>query len=434
MLSREENELLTRVGPDTAMGRLMRRYWVPAVLSSELEAGGDPKRVRLLGEDLVAFRDTEGRVGLVDEACPHRGASLALARAEGCGLRCLYHGWLIGTDGRILETPPEPEELGFKERVRALAYPTNEAGGVVWAYLGPTDAQPPLPIFEFATVPPEHVHIMKASLACNWAQVLEGILDSAHSNYLHSNVIKPAKRSGSALDADLNINRPSNDGKPRLEVRNTEYGFRYAAIRKPLQHADKFAYVRTSLFMAPFWGMVPSATGWGNVQAMVPIDDDRTAFYHFKYCLDAPISPEERTRHEAWAGMRMGLDIDPATFRPRASRDNTWLQDRTLMQRGESWSGLPGVAVEDFAVEESMGPVYDRTKEHLGTSDVAVIRMRRVMIDAARALAENGTPPPGLRQPVAMDYSRLRAEEAMVPLGQSWESVMTCEDEARIDA
>jgi phthalate 4,5-dioxygenase oxygenase subunit len=432
MLSREENELLTRVGPHTAMGRLMRRYWVPALLSTELDPGGDPKRVRLLGEDLVAFRDAEGRVGLVDESCPHRGASLALARAEGCGLRCLYHGWLIAADGRIHETPPEPEELGFKERIGALAYPARESGGVIWAYLGPKEAEPPLPMFEFAALPSDRVHTMKASLECNWAQVLEGILDSAHSNYLHSNAIKPAKRAASALDADLNITRPSNDGKPKLEVRNTAYGFRYAAIRKPLERADAFKFVRTSLFVAPFWGMVPSAVGWGNVQAMVPIDDGRTMFYHFKYCLDAPIPPEERARHEGWAGMRLGIDIDGTTFRPRATRNNTWLQDRAAMQRGESWSGLPGVAVEDFAVEESMGPIYDRTKEHLGSSDVAVIRMRRMMIDAARALADHGTPPPGLREPVVGDYRRLRAEEAMVPIDVPWESAMTCEDEARI--
>lgn len=375
MLSRDENELLTRVGPQTPMGRTMRRFWLPALLRSELDASGRSHRVRLLGEDLVAFRDPSGRPVLVDEYA----ASATV--------------------------PPR-------------TYPARERGEVVWAYLGPPEHEPPLPEFEFTTLPPEHVHRMKAALRCNWAQVIEGVVDSAHSNYLHSNAIKPVQRAGSALDADLNIARPSNDGKPKIEVEDTAYGFRYAAIRKPLIDPETRAFVRVTLWMAPFWGMVPSATGWGNLQAMVPIDDENTMFYHFKYCYDAPISEGERARHEAWAGMTLGVDIDPATWRPRQSRANNWLQDRDAMRRG-SWSGLGGVAVEDFAVEESMGPIFDRSKEHLGTSDAAVIRMRRLMIESARRLVTDGTPPHGLREHV--DFRRLRAQEAMLPLGQPWQ-------------
>ncbi len=370
MLSREENELLTRVGAETPMGRTMRRYWLPVLLSSEAAAGGEPHAVRLLGEDLVVTRAADGTLGFASHA-----------------------------------------------------YGMREMGGVAWAYLGPAGTEPVLPAFDFTALPPENVQLMKARLNCNWAQVLEGIIDSAHSNYLHSNAIKPVATTGSVLDAKLDIARPSNDGKPRFEVKTTDYGFRYAAIRKPLVDAETRSFVRVTLWIAPFYGMVPSAGGWGNLQAMVPIDDEHTMFYHFKYCYDRAVPADERTRHEVWSGMQLGIDIDPATFALRQTRANNWLQDRAAMRRGESWSGLGGVAVEDFAVEESMGPIFDRTKEHLGSSDVAVIRMRRLMIDAARAFVADGTPPHGLRRP--FDYGRLRAEEAMLPLGQPWEPMLS---------
>jgi phthalate 4,5-dioxygenase oxygenase subunit len=363
VLSREENDLLTRVGPGTPMGETMRRFWMPALLSSELAAGAAPRRVRLLGEDLIASRDASGRA-------------------------------VVGT------------------------YPVRELGETVWAYLGPPAHQPALPEFEFTMLPSEHVHRMKAALHCNWAQVVEGVIDSAHSNYLHSNGIRPGAAAGSTMGADLNVTRPSNDGKPKLEVEDTPYGFRYAAIRKPLVDPETRAFVRVTLWMAPFWGMVPSAVGWGNLQAMVPVDDEHTMFYHYKYCRAEPISAADRTRHEAYSGMVLGVDIDPETWRPRQTRENNWLQDREAMRNG-SWSGLGGVAVEDFAVEESMGPIFDRTKEHLGTSDAAVIRMRRLMIESARALVAQGTPPHGLRERV--DYRRLVAEEAMVPIGSPWQ-------------
>lgn len=433
MLSREENELLCRVGPDTLMGKTMRRYWIPALLGTEVVAGGDPKRVRLLGEDLVAFRDQDGNVGLLDESCPHRGASLALARAEGCGLRCLYHGWLIAADGRVLETPPEPDELGFKDKIRAPSYPVREAGGLIWAYLGPRGTEPPLSEFEFCTLPLDHVQIMKVRAECNYAQVIEGVIDSAHSNYLHSDSIKPAKNETSVYNDELKVDRPSNDGKPRIELKNTNYGFRYAAIRTPTVDPQTRKYVRVTLWMAPFYGMFPAPKGWGNMQAMVPIDDEHTMFYYFKYRYDAPIPEAERIAHESWSGFRMGVDIvDPVGYFKRQTRENNWLQDRARMQRGETWTGIAGVNVEDIAVEESMGPIFDRTKEHLGTSDIAVIRMRRLLIDSARALAERGEAPIGVRHPV--DYRRLRAEEGMLPLDASWEPVLSAYEDEPLEA
>ncbi len=420
MLSREENELLCRVGPQTPMGKMLRRYWMPAMLSSELQPGCDPKRVRLLGENLVAFRTANGTVGLVDENCPHRGASLALARVEECGLRCLYHGWVIAPDGRVLETPPEPEELGFREKVRALAYPVRERGGMIWAYLGAPGTEPPLPNFPFCELPPEHVHVMKVKVDCNWAQAIEGVIDSAHTNYLHKDLLRPAaKNEDVSVYRGVNIARPSDDGQPKIEVRNTNYGFRYAAIRKPTIDPDKNKYVRVTLFIAPFYSIFPAGTGWANIQGMLPVDDEHTMFHYWRYCFDRPMTQQEREDITDLSGFRIGRDVvDPATFQLRATRANNWTQDREAMRNGTSHTGITGANIQDIGVEESMGAIYDRSKEHLGTSDIAVIRMRRILIDAARALAERGETPVGLTPDVHLE--ELRAEEATIPLADPW--------------
>ena len=423
MLSREENELLTRVGPEAPMGRMLRRYWIPALQSAALAADGAPQRVRLVGEDLVAFRDTNGRVGLLDENCPHRGASLVLARNEACGLRCLYHGWKIDVDGRVLETPPEPDELNFKDRVRATAYPTYESGGFVWAYLGPPGTEPPRVHFEFATLPETHRMIATVQSECNFVQNLEGVIDSAHSNYLHSNAIKPAAGMEATVFSEnqkFDLDRPSNDGKPRIEVQDTPYGFRYAGIRVPTRDPDTTKYVRVTLFVAPFYGIVAAPYGIGFLQMFVPMDDEHTMFHYVRYTFDEPIDDDARARHHAWGGTRMGIDLDER-YRKTRTRATNWLQDRAAMQRGESYSGITGVNNEDFAVQESMGRVYDRSKEHLGTSDVAVIRMRRLMLDSVRRFTTDGTLPLGLREPVR--YEKLRAEERTIPIDAPWQII-----------
>jgi phthalate 4,5-dioxygenase len=423
MLSREENELLTRVGPGAPMGRMLRRYWIPAIQSADLVADGAPKRIRLLGDDLVAFRDTGGRVGVLDENCPHRGASLVLARNEACGLRCLYHGWKIDAAGRVLETPPEPDELNFKERARARAYPTYESGGFVWAYLGPPGTEPQHVEFEFATLPETHRMISTVVSECNFIQSLEGVIDSAHSNYLHANAIKPVVGSEATVFSDnrkFDLDRPSNDGKPRIEVQDTPYGFRYAGIRVPTRDPETMRYVRVTLFIAPFYGIVAAPYGIGFLQMFVPMDDENTMFHYVRYTFDEPIDADARERHDAWGGTRLGIDLDPQ-YRKTRTRATNWLQDRAAMQRGASYSGLTGVQNEDFAVQESMGPVYDRTKEHLGTSDVAVIRMRRLMLDSVLRFASDGTPPLGLREPVR--YAKLRAEERTIGRDVPWQTI-----------
>ncbi len=424
MLTKEKNELLCRVGPDSQMGRMMRRYWMPMALSGELEAGGAVRRIRLLGEDLVAWRAPDGSVGLIDEFCPHRGASMVLARNEDCGLRCIYHGWKIAADGQVMETPPEPDYSTRKDRVRSTAYPVRESGGIIWAYMGPSEAMSPPVDFEFAGLPASHVLIMKTREECNWAQTVEGVIDSAHSNYLHSSGIVP--NAGLAITEDkgdvnakAQFERPSNDGAPRLEVEDTPYGFRYAAIRRPLVAAERNKYVRVTLFVAPIHAIFPAPKGWGSMQMFTPLDDTSTMFHYILWRYDAPIDGATRERYLLRHGMRPGIDMDE-NFRKVRNRANNWQQDREAMRRGDSYSGIAGINTEDFAVQESMGLIIDRSREHLGASDRAVANFRRVMLESVERFTATGEPPIGLRTKV--DYGQLRSAEAMLPHDMPWQA------------
>jgi len=292
---------------------------------------------------------------------------------------------------------------------------------MIWAYLGPPELEPPLPNFPHTQVPLEYVHTMKVKVACNWAQVIEGVIDSAHTNYLHRGTVRAvtADRKGS-VDIGTVVERPSNDGAPKIEARNTNYGFRYAAIRKPTVDPDKNKYIRVTLWIAPFYSMFPASEGWAIMQGMLPIDDENTVFHYWRWRTDRPVTRQERDDIRAQSGFRLGLDVDPETWVLKADSSNNWRQDRAAMREG-AWTGITGANLEDIAVEESMGPIYDRTKEHLGTSDIGVIRMRRLMLESARALAERGEPPIGLREPVALE--RLYADETMLPLDASWETL-----------
>jgi phthalate 4,5-dioxygenase oxygenase subunit len=419
MLTREENELMCRVGADTPMGRMARRYWLPAIMSDELERNGSPKRVRLLGEDLVAFRDTNGRVGLVDESCPHRGASLALARNEDCVLQCLYHGWKIDATGAVTATPAEPEDSTFAQRLRAPSYATHEAGGLVWAYMGPSGMEPPFMDFEWTTIPDAQRLIFKARTECNWVQAMEGALDSAHTPFLHGNAIVPGAVAKTTYQSDFKIDRPTNDKKPRMAVEDTPYGMRYAAIRKPLIDPDTMQYVRVTLFAAPCYVTFPAPAGFVYMQIFVPIDDYNTIFYFVQCSYDKAFDPDTIEKRRYRAGFRIGIDIDEE-FRRIPRRANNWQQDRAGMRDGTgSFSGLFGVQAQDIAIQESMGAIYDRSKEHLGASDAALIRMRRRLIDGVRAF-EQGAPPLGLAEAVA--YATLQAEEKLIPIDEPWQS------------
>jgi phthalate 4,5-dioxygenase oxygenase subunit len=403
------------------MGAMLRRYWLPAIMSSELVADGAPKRVGLLGERLVAFRDSRGVVGLLDENCPHRGASLVLGRNEDCGIRCLYHGWKIDTAGDVVETPPEPEDSSFGARIHATSYPVEERGGFVWAYMGPHASMPPPLDFEWTAGAATHRVIIKVRAACNWLQTLEGVIDSAHSNYLHADLLVGASDvTTTHLKDDGAFARPSNDGRPKIEVEDTPYGFKYAAVRRPMTDAETKKYVRITHFVAPIYAMFPAASGLVNMQMFVPLDDENTMHYFVKVSLGDPIDERQIAIHEKRAGTRMGIEIDEE-YRMTRNSENLWLQDRAAMERGESVTGITGVTTQDVVMQESMGPIYDRTKEHLGASDAALIRMRRLMLDAVRRFTSEGAPPLGLAEPI--DYAAIRAREQLIALDAPWQSV-----------
>jgi len=425
MLTREENELLCRVGPETAMGQMLRRYWLPAMLSSELpEADGDPKRLRLLGEDLVAFRDTHGRVGVLDENCPHRGASLVLARNEDCGLTCLYHGWRLDVQGNVLDTPAEPEDSDFRNRVKATAYATRELGGLIWVYMGLPGSEPQFPTFAWTALPDSHVSIIKVENQCNWVQALEGVLDSAHVSILHSTEVAHVQgsdapaggRNAYTTEGDVVLHAPTIDRRPRFEVEDTSYGYWYSATRRPVVDPDTTKYVRTTHFVAPFWGLFPPPAGIGNMQAFVPVDDEHTYFIYIQYSHAGPL---DKRKLQEIAGTVPGVAIDEH-FRLIHGRHDNWGQDRTAMKSGRSFTGLTGINVQDFVVQESMGPIYDRRKEHLGVSDVAVIRMRRVLLDSLEC-CQRGEPPIGLQQ--SIPYAKLSGADAVIPIDAPWQTV-----------
>lgn len=410
MLSRQDNELLCRVGRDTPMGQMMRRYWLPVAMSTELVAG-TPKRVRLLGEDFVAFRGDDGVVGVLDEACPHRGASLVLARSEGCALRCLYHGWKVDRSGSIVEMPSEPEGSSFADKVRMPAYPVHEAAGLVWTYLGAPVPAPPPPDFAFAHVPDSWRVNTKFRTDCNWVQSLEGAIDTAHSNYLHSTDITPGDPAAASRWLSRQTARPSDDGRPRIITEDTPYGFRYGALRRPLVGADVNHYVRITHFVAPFTAIIPLGD-LQNVQIFLPIDDYHTYQYNVKFGFTEP--PADRLREFSSIGPDDG---DWGTDR---NRDNNWRQDRAAMSAGTSFTGIQVIRNQDTAVQESMGPLYDRTKEHLGVSDTAIIRMRKRMLDAVRAFKDQGAPPLGLGERI----DDVRAAEGMLPRDQPWQNLL----------
>ena len=292
-----------------------------------------------------------------------------------------------------------------------------ESGGVIWAYMGPPGKEPPPVDFYFTQVPQDRVMTVRARNQSNWAQGIEGVIDSSHTNLLHRQGVRPSANVTTTIqEPGIVSHRPSNDTRPKMDVQDTPYGFRYAAIRKPMVNADTQKYVRVSLFIAPIYAMFPPPQGWVWMQAFAPIDDENTMFYFFQVA-ETAITPEQRALRLEAAEMRPGIDMDE-NFNMRRNPANFWLQDRAAMRRGENHTGLAGVNPEDFAVQESMGPILDRSKEHLGVSDTAVIRFRRMMLDAVKAFTETGETPLGLTAPIP--YADLRAEEEMVPIDASW--------------
>ena len=417
MLTPQENESLCRVEGNAPMGQLMRRYWQPACLIEEVaEADGPPVRVKLFGEDLVAFRDSEGRVGLIGEFCPHRRASLFFGRNEECGLRCLYHGWKMDTDGTVVEMSSEPAESRLLDKVKHISYPTREAGGFVWTYMGPADEMPEFEAPAFAPTPDSKVAIVKIIVNCNWAQILEGAIDSAHSSSLHSTDIPPGRGDQTTLAGGV-WSRPTTDKSPRIQVQLTNYGFRYAAIRRPIKDSATKDYIRITTFVAPNTVLIPPNNVYSLANVNVPMDDTHTAFYFIGWSNWGPGIDTEAFRK--FCGARVGFDLDNTYRRMRTPENNYW-QDRKAMKLGD-YTGMVGIPNQDMAMWETMGPIADRTHERLGASDIAIVQFRRVMVDAVRQFA-NGQKAIGLTEP-HIALAELRSFEGIVPKTTSWRTL-----------
>jgi phenylpropionate dioxygenase-like ring-hydroxylating dioxygenase large terminal subunit len=421
MVTTEENELLTRTGAGTPMGALMRQYWLPFALGKDVEADGVPMRVRLLGDDLLAFRDTNGRVGLVDPNCPHRRAPLYFGRNEECGLRCVYHGWKFDVDGKCVDMPNERPVSNFMSKVQLASYPCEERGGLLWAYLNVGSAPPPLPDFEWACVPEENVHLSIRIERCNWLQCLEGEIDSSHGPFLHSRIDGVAS-SQKSLAYEL------EDKHPKLESLEMDHGLAIAA-RRDLD--DENYYWRINLFALPFYTMAPPGGSDPTISghAWVPMDDTHTVCVMFTYHPTTPLSDKYRSlfRDGTFSGRETGhlsnrAVAEHATGRPfpkywtRFGPENDYEVDWEV-QRISHYSGLPGVWVQDAACQEGMGPITDRTKERLGASDVGIIQTRRLLIRLARELAADGSVPVSASDPSVM---KVRSVGAVLKREEQW--------------
>lgn len=411
MLRKEDNERLTRVGPGTPGGDLMRRYWQPVLLASELpETDGAPVRVRLLGEDLIAFRDSTGAIGMVDAYCPHRRAPMFFGRNEECGLRCVYHGWKFDRNGDCVDMPSEPEGTPLKDRVKIKAYPAVEKAGVVWVYMGPRDKQPPVPDYEWMRAPESHRFVSKTFEACNYLQALEGGLDTAHSSFAHNN--------------DLgNKNMPRNrDTAPSLEVELTDYGYRYISTRRSERGRN---YIRVYQYIMPAQQMRGSVIAIEGGRAKyprfdghiwVPVDDESCFVFNtmYSYDKDTPLPRDIVMDWESRAGRGPEHHI-PGTFKLKANVSNDYFIDRQ-MQKTKTFTGIAGVNTQDYALQEGMGAIVDRSLENLGTSDRAIVAMRRLMLRSIDGVAA-GEEPPGLDPLI---HGKVRPHDNYLDAGQDW--------------
>ena len=403
MTTAAESELLTRVGPGTPMGALMREYWIPAALSSELIADAPPTRLMLLGEKLIGFRDTRGRVGVMDHRCPHRCASLFFGRNEEAGLRCAYHGWKFDVEGACLDQPNVPSHQSFPHKVKAKAYPTVERNGIVWTYMGARQTPPPLPAFEAVLLPETERNLFCVQRECNYLQGLEGDVDTSHFSFLHV-----GKVDFDAADP-TNLGRfATNNRAPEYHVADTDWGTMYAAYRP----ADPdTTYWRVAHFMFPFWTIPPDGNFRDHViaRAWAPMDDTHTMFFHCSWKKNTPGLRKLKDGSQI-PGATIGNQLLPNgtgwfdRWRLKANAGNDYLIDRQA-QREASFSGIEGIHLQDQAMTESMGDIVDHGHEHLAISDLMIARTRRRMIQAARA-AQEGVAPPGVDHPELFQGAR----------------------------
>jgi phenylpropionate dioxygenase-like ring-hydroxylating dioxygenase large terminal subunit len=405
MLKKEQNDFITHTGPGTPMGELFRRYWTPALLAEELPKNDcPPVRVKLFSERLVAFRDSKGQLGLIDEFCPHRGASLWFGRNEECGLRCPYHGWKFDVTGQCVEVPSEPVESGFAKKIKVRSYPLVERGGVLWTYMGPPESQPPLPEWEFAMVPAEQRFVSKRFQECNWLQAMEGGIDSSHVSWLHRDNLASDPLFKGAAGNKYNL----ADLSPHFEVVESAGGL-YIGARRNAENGNY--YWRITQWIMPSFTMIPPRGGHTvHGHFWIPIDDENSWAWSYDYHPTRKISDAERKAMQEGKGIHVAYDA-PGSYRPRANKDNDYLMNRDAQARGETYSGIEGIAMQDASLQESMGPIVDRTKENLVSTDNGIIMARHRLMRAAKALAEKGTTPPG----VDLAHQRVRSASVILP-------------------
>ena len=389
------------------MGNLFRRYWIPCALSEELpEPDGAPVRVRLLGEDLIAYRDTSGKIGLVSAFCPHRRAPMFFGRNEEGGVRCVYHGWKFDRAGTCVDMPSEPPDSLFKTKVTIEAYPTWEGGGLVWAYLGPAELQPPPPDHELVRAPASNRYVSKTFQDCNFLQALEGGIDPTHATIMHNMSI-----------GDRSFLSDFDTLVAAMDIEVTDYGFTYAGIRK---HPD-FDWIRAYHWILPSYHMRgqlgglfqrPGQQHTINGHIWIPQDDEHTWVFSFMYTAD-PSEPIVGG-YDAETRMGRGANLGP-DYKPKRNRSNDYLIDRHV-QKTQTFTGIEGINTQDFALQEGMGPILDRTKEHVGSTDRAIILLRQIFFEQLKLMEAGGQ----LKATDPASYRKIRAVDRLVPKDRPW--------------
>ena len=421
------SDLLTRTGPGTAMGSLMRRYWVPILASTEIaEPDGPQVRVQILGEKLLAFRDTEGQAGLIDEFCAHRGVSLFFGRNEECGIRCAYHGLKYDRTGACVDVPSARDSPQVAQRMRITAYPCIERGGLVWAYMGPPDKQPAPPALEWCTLPQSHVYVSKRLQESNYLQAIEGGIDTAHVSYVHKYSVDndPMHKGSRAVDFI------KADGNVIFDIEKNPFGLTLYGRRNGEKHNGEVSsyYWRITQYVFPWFTLIPpfgEHSLGGHV--WVPADDENCWAWSINYRPDKPLSTQERADMDAGHGIHVlyenrdgqgqggadGHGVHPISWRPRANKDNDYLIDRIAQKEKRAYSGIHGISEQDASLQESMGAIQDRTRERLLPTDKGIVMARRMLEEAALGLAQGIEPP-------ALDATtqQVRAAGVLLPVGQ----------------
>lgn len=411
MLTQEENDILTRSDPGTPCGEMIRRYWQPAALVEELPPGGAPLPVRLLGEDLVMFRDDQGRPGLLGIHCSHRGADLSYGRVEDGGLRCIYHGWLYDVHGRCLDQPGEPGGGEHRGDIRQTAYPCQEVGGVIFAYLGP--GEPPLlPAYGFLMAPPSHMSATKYFHECNYLQSNEGNIDPVHLSFLHRNLKESDRdRNRQVRGAGTSTNALYGmDLAPTMEVEPVDFGLRISTLRRI---EDGKHYLRVSNFILPNLSAFPGGTGgYGySVNWHVPIDDTRHWKYVFAFSRGKPLREQQ-----------FGRDDSATTpdYKLVRNRENRYGQDREELKT-RTYTGLGyHFPSHDAYATESQGPTQDRRQEHIVSSDKAIVAARKQLLKAIKDVQEGREAPHMVRDPKLNRFPHLVVISEVIPSSVNW--------------